>query len=54
MKEQLELIGEAEESRNAVNSQIEQLQLLELAAEAELNKSEAKAGVISSRDPITL
>jgi len=54
LKEQLELIGEAEESRNAVNSQIEQLQLLELAAEAELNKSEAKAGVISSRDPITL
>jgi len=52
LKEQLELIGEAEESRE-IRRQIERWKLLKLRAEAELNKSEA-TGEISTRDPITL
>jgi len=53
LKEQLELVAEAEENRE-IRRQIEQWKLLELRAEAELNKSEAKPGEISTRDPITL
>jgi len=53
LKEQLELVAEAED-RNAIKMQIEQWKLLELRAEAELNKSEARPGEISTRDPITL
>ncbi len=53
LKEQLELVAEAEENRG-IRRQIEQWKLLELRAEAELNRSEAKPGEISTRDPITL
>jgi len=53
LKEQLELVAEAEENRE-IRRQIELWKLLELRAEAELNKSEAKPGEISTRDPITL
>ena len=53
LKEQLELVAEAEENRE-IRKQIERWKLLELRAEAKLNKSEAKPGEISTRDPITL
>jgi len=54
LKEQLESVAEADESRNAIKSQIEELKLLELIAESDLNRSEAKPGEKSSRDPVTL
>jgi|GEM_PF-2242025 len=54
LKEQLESATEADESRNAIKSQIEELKLLEVMAEAKLKKSEAKPGEISNRDPLTL
>jgi len=53
LKERLELVAEAEENRE-IRRQIERWKLLKLRAEAELNRSEAKPGEISTRDPITL
>ena len=48
------LVAEVDESRHAINIEIEELELLELIAESDLNRSEAKPGEKSSRDPITL
>lgn len=53
LRELLEL-PEADESRDAMKSEIEELKLLEVVAEAELNRSEGKPGKISFIDPLTL
>lgn len=54
LRKRLELMAEADESRDAIKSEIEELKLLEVIAEAELNGSEGEPGKISIRDPLTL
>lgn len=54
LRERLELVAEADKSRDVIKSEIDELELLEVIAEAELNRSEGKPGKICCRDPLTL
>jgi hypothetical protein len=54
LRERLELVPKADESRDAIKSEIEELKLLEVVGEAELNRSQGKPGKISGIDPLTL
>jgi len=54
LKERLKLVPGTDESRNAVETEIEELKLLEVMGEAELSRGKARPGEISSVDPLTL
>ncbi len=46
LRERLELVPEADESRDAIKSEIEELKLLEVITLSDLNRSEGKPGKV--------